>query len=289
MRKFIFLLFVGLEGFAQNPRGTFLSDSMVVGSPVKFALVYEHPHNVSDLLFPDSKFDFRPFKWLATNHFPTRVSFNASVDSVVYTLVCFEIDSVFSLKLPVKALVSKKVFFSNQSKVFLKPLVKEKDLKNSLLKPSTAIYGVPLDFNFPKVIYFSVIGFFSALLLFLAFGKQIANQTKLFLFYKKQQEFAKEFKRMLKGVRSQQNIGNGLVTWKEHMQWLMKVPFSSMTTKEITETMQNDRLEEALKEFDGVIYGGLISDHIPFAFHVLFDIASATYRQERKKLKQSFK
>jgi hypothetical protein len=70
---------------------------------------------------------------------------------------------------------------------------------------------------------------------------------------------------------------------------LLKKPYSTMTTSEISKTLENERLEDALKEFDLAIYGGVLSDQIPFAFNILFDFASDSYKKQRRIYKDFLK
>jgi hypothetical protein len=283
MRKTFILFFCCcLFANAQKPKGKFLVDSVLVGLPIQFALTFEH-NNATDLVFPDSNYNFKPFKLIKTDYFPTKTKGTKSLDSVIYTLVTFEIDSVISLSLPVSYYNSKQKYFSVPSLVYFKKMVSENDLIAPKVKPSTSFFAVPLDFNFPKLFYYLIISLFTFVVLFLAFGRAIQNQFKIFMYYRKHKEFVSQFKKIAKKTKSEKNIGDGLILWKNHLEWLKNQPYSTMTTKEIISKMPIERLDEALKEFDMAIYGGVVSDQMPFAFNVLFDICSSVYKEEFKK------
>jgi hypothetical protein len=289
MKLFLIFLFyfVGFElTLAQNPKGIFIEDSIQIGKPVNFALIYSH-NQKSDLVFPDSSYNFSPFKLVNISYFPTKTIENNSLDSVIYSLISFETDSILRLSLPISFLNSKKKLFSNRDSIKLKSSIYSNNYKTLPLKPSIYFYQVPLDFNFPKLLYYFIIILFISILIFLLFGSTILKQIKTLIYYRKNKEFVLSFKKQSKKINNTSSINNRLVIWKNHMEWLMKIPFSSMTTKEISQTLKNERLEDALKEFDTAIYGGQISDHIPFASNILLEIASETYKKEIKKYKKS--
>jgi len=98
---FIINLWTGLAlGQHQRPYGKFLSDSIKIGQPVKFSLCFKHPVDM-EVFFPDSSYDYSPFEFIDKQYFPTRSDSFSSTDSVVFTLMSFEIYKVQVLTLPV--------------------------------------------------------------------------------------------------------------------------------------------------------------------------------------------
>lgn len=285
---FLVLIFSAISANGQKPRGLFLEDSVLVGYPINFALIFEH-NNASDLVFPDSNYNFKPFKLIKTEYFPTKTKGKLSVDSVIYTLLTFEIDSVLTISLPVISLNSKKKYYSTPSVVYLKKMVSKKDFISPKVKPSTAFYSVPLDFNSPKLFYYLILFLFSSFVLFLVFGKTIMNQFKIMMFYRKHKEFVAQFKKTAKSSRDEKSIVKGLILWKNHLEFLQNIPFSTMTTKEIILNKPIERLADALKEFDIAIYGGVVSKQMSFAFNILFEVVSDIYKSEFKKFKANLK
>jgi hypothetical protein len=274
--------------FSQKPRGYFHDDSVAIGKPIVFSLTYLHDSK-SSLIFPDSNYNYQPFKLVGIDYFPTKTENGISLDSVTYQLVTFNIDSTFKFRLPVTNLSTKKKIFSDYVSVKLKSMIKEKDLKNPTIKKSTGFFSVPLDFNFPKVLYYFMIFLISGLIVWALFGKLMIRQFKIWLYKRKHKDFATNFKKLAKTPKNRENISSALVLWKNHMEWLQRRPFSSMTTSEITKALENERLEEALKEFDLAIYGGQVSEHIPFAFNILFDYITDTFKKQSKIYKEKLK
>ena len=290
MKNFLvfFILFLPLLSFAQRPKAYFNNDSLQIGKPLFFSLTYTHSSK-TDLLFPDSTSNFKPFELLDIYYFPTKTLTGKSLDSVVYKLITFKVDSNYSLSLPIQNLRSKNKIYSDTAFVKLHSSLDSNDLVSPLIKKSTGYFDVPLDFNFPKFLYFLVVFLFSAVVFWAIFGKMLYRSVLVWRFNQKQQRFATAYKKLSKNPKNFKNIENGLVLWKNHLEWLLRKPYSTMTTSEINKTLENERLDEALKEFDHAIYGGMLSDHIPFAFNILFDFASETFKKQRKAYKEALK
>jgi hypothetical protein len=289
MRKIIFLYFVfyGVV-FGQNPKAKFSSDTILLGKPVYLSLTYFH-NGSTDLIFPDSTTNFQPFVFQNSEYFPTKTNKGISFDSVVYTLVTYKIDSIYKLSIPLTFINSKRKLYSDTAKVKLKSLVKIGDIMNPKTKISTGFFTVPLDFNYPKLLYLVLIFGFGLILLWAVFGRLFHRIFRLWQFQQKHKKFVRSYKKLSKNSDTIENVSIGLVKWKNHLEWLLKKPLSTMTTSEITKNLNNPKLEEALKEFDLAIYGGILSNHIPFAFNILFDFASKTYKEQRKKYKTKLK
>jgi hypothetical protein len=82
-----------------DTKGGFLSDSLKIGEETAFYLSSRYPSEFT-VLFPDSTYSFAPFEYSRKVYFPTRTKNGQSVDSTVYYLSTFEIDSIQTLSLP---------------------------------------------------------------------------------------------------------------------------------------------------------------------------------------------
>jgi hypothetical protein len=290
MRIYLCSLFVFLYAFgsAQRPKAYFSNDSLFIGKPVFFSLTYLHKGK-TDLLFPDSSYNYKPFEFLDIEFFPTKTQNGKSLDSVVYKLITYNVDSTYSLSLPIQVLRSKKTIFSDTASIKLHSLLDTTDIRNHIIKKSTGYFTVPLDFNFPKFLYYLVLLLISIAVFWALFGKFLIRNVRIWQFGQKHQKFSTAFKKLSKSPKNFANISSGLIIWKNYLEWLLKKPYSTMTTSEISKTLENERLEDALKEFDLAIYGGVLSDQIPFAFNILFDFASDSYKKQRKIYKDFLK
>lgn len=152
-------LVAGPGVFAQKPKGVFLQDSLSVGKPISFSLSYWH-HPSQDVFFPDSTYDFSPFRFVSETFITTKTLGGRSLDSVVYSLVSYEIDSIQRLRLPVFILRegdSLKLFGEADS-VFFKEMVKDEDLESDGLMANLRYSEVQTDIDYPKILYYLQIG-----------------------------------------------------------------------------------------------------------------------------------
>ena len=95
----LFLAGQATMGQVLMPEGSFNKDSLKIGENLEYTLSIKYPKN-SDVVFPDSLFDFAPFEFTSKVSFPTRSDSIFSFDSAIYSLTTFEIDSLQILRLP---------------------------------------------------------------------------------------------------------------------------------------------------------------------------------------------
>ena len=269
---------LSLNLWAQKPKVAFSSDSVEIGSKIQLSMSYLHSGS-SDIFFPDSSYDFSPFQYVSTEYFETQTVNGKSLDSVVYTLVTFEWERDLSIAPFVKNLNTGQKIYADTAKIYLKSLVNPFS-KNP--QETNDVYTVKKEFNVPKLTYFFLSFLFFGLIIFLFFGEWIKQRFQLWKFDQHYQNFADNFKKKAQNPREIKNIQMSLMDWKSYMEWLTNNPVSTMSTSEIEELYENERLESALKMFDTAIFGKVISDQIPFAFHILQDFALKRYRDERK-------
>jgi hypothetical protein len=291
--KFIVVLIVNylliIDSSAQKslPQGKFLIDSIEVGRPFNYALSYHHAPS-AEVFFPDTTYNFYPFELVKRNFSPTSTNNNISVDSVVYTLVTFDIGKTQKLNLPIYLLTKRDctAVFSLPDSVFLKEMIKTSTDSLSL-KTDTKLLPLNQQLNYPQILTY-LLGILGVIgLIYAFFGKFIRKQYRLFLFGRKHKDFVSNYKRLTRSTLDDKTIGKSLVLWKNHLEWLEKRPYSSYTSKEIIIRLPNERLEEALREVDSAIYGGILSTQMPVAMNVLLDKAIELYKKRKAELAES--
>jgi hypothetical protein len=262
--------------------GKFIDDSLFIGKPVYYSLTYKHAPN-EDVFFPDESYSIPPFEIINRTFFPTRTQNNISTDSIVYTLVTFDISPYHDLSMPVfsrKYKGDSLAIYSKNDRIYTHTYFPEtKGLSRFSLKKYPAIEKLPKDFNLfgflRGVVILLTVGFF----IYAFMGKRIRIQYHLFLFSRKNKVFTNSFKKQTKDFTNTDNIVKSLVLWKEYMEWLEKKPYTSFTTKEIFQEIPNQRLLDALQEIDSSIYGGNKSNHIPFALSILLNTTQEKYKE----------
>jgi hypothetical protein len=99
---FLFFLSLSFTTFAQNVQveGYFTQDSAKLGERIGFVLKARYPEN-TQLVFPDSTYDFSPLVLLEKKTFISSTSEGTTLDSAVYYVSNFSLEPSIYLSLPV--------------------------------------------------------------------------------------------------------------------------------------------------------------------------------------------
>ena len=272
---------------AQKPIGKFQTDSIELGRQIEYTLSYHHNPS-AEVFFPDTTYNFYPFEIINRKMYPTVTTNGVSVDSVIYTLVTFDISKNQKLRLPIY-LLSKRdctAVYSLADSVFLKEMIKS-PVDSLQLKTDIRLLPLSQQVNYPKILTY-ILGLLGLVLIIYAFfGRFIRKQYTLFLFGRRHKDFQTNYKKFTRSTLDDVTIGKALVLWKKHLEWLEKRPYTSYTTKEIISRLPNERLEEALREVDSAIYGGILSTQMPSSMEILLEKATELYKNRREELAAS--
>lgn len=282
----VILLFLGQIAGAQSPsslpKGVFLEDSIKIGEPLNFSLVYSHSSR-QEVFFPDKGFNYAPFEFIDKIYFPTETKNGISKDSAVYQLRSFDITNVQKLALPVflfKNSDSIRVFSIADSIIIGKTVLG--DFSKQKLQEKTWLFPMKQKINliniFLQILFLAVL----ATIWWLIFGKTVLAQIKVFTLYRRHVEFKSTFSK-LTGTANKANIEKALALWKKYSGRLQRKSFITMTTTEILENIPNENLSTALKEIDKSIYGNLVSENIGLAFDTLNTLADDLYKNRKKE------
>ncbi len=280
------LLVLGIS-YAQKPIGRSQTDSIELGRPIDYALSYHHNPS-AEVFFPDTTYNFYPFEIIRRNIFQTLTTNGVSIDSVIYTLVTFEITKNQKLGLPIYVLSKRDctMVYSLTDSVFLKEMIKT-SVDSLQLKTDTKLLVLSQQVNYPKILTY-ILGILGVVFIIYAlFGRFIRKQYTLFLFSRRHVDFLANYKKFTRSTLDDVTIGKTLVLWKKHLEWLERRPYTSYTTKEIVSRLPSARLEDALREVDSAIYGGILSTQMPSAMNTLLDKATELYKNRREELAAS--
>lgn len=277
--------------------GRFLMDTIDIGRPFQYALTYRHPPAV-DLLFPDTARQFAPYKVENVALYATRTTGTGlaavSVDSAVYTLLSFETDSVQLLRTSVRLMNTADCtdVFTQTDTVFLRSKVNPAladltDYASLTLATETKLAPLRQQFNYP------VLGLVTAGLalvssiLYRIFGRVIRRQWRLYQLNRRHRQFLREFNRLSLVINSDSaaDVANqAVISWKMYLEKIEQRAYSSLTTSEIAERVADDRVTNALREADRMIYGGAFSAQSTASLRVLSDVATQRYQHRRADL-----
>jgi len=267
--------------------GRFSSDSVQIGKPIEYYLSVHHPEH-TNLLFPDSSFSFSPFEFQKKKITVTQTKNGVSVDSVIYFLATYEIDSLQRLKLPVFVVTGKDCtqVYSNTDTVYLKHLVKsipDSVALNQLpLKSNTHYLDVRWNLNYILLAIGSGLLFIIFILVWIIFGKRIKKYFKLRRLTKGYRIFLLQYEGLIDLLQkdfSVERAEQSLVVWKKYLETLTHIPYTKFTSKEIRSFERDETLGTSLSAIDRLIYGGLEENHrIPFD-----SLKDYVHRQYEKK------
>lgn len=291
----ILLLIITQKTIAQipswtPPKGKFLSDSVRVGLPVQYALSYRHKAT-ADVFFPDSAYNFSPFEMVKREYFNTVTDQHGSLDSVIYTLISFEVTPIQELSLPVYVRAKRDCtrIFAPMDYVILSSIIKPNvNIDTLSLKKDTRFIPIAQQVNFP-LIFLIIIGLLLIIgMVFWFFGKPIRRQIRLFNFKRRYDDFRKLFQRLSRGTedakRRLENIEKAVVLWKKYIERIENKPFTTFTTKEILDNLKDNRLSDALREIDATVYGGVYSNQTIASLQVLQELAEGLYHERRVEM-----
>lgn len=270
-------------------KGLFLQDSVEIGLPFRYVLTAKHAPEVQ-LTFPDSSYNFSPFTFLRKLYFPTRTAGKQSVDSVVYELQTFDINLLQKLSLPVfwqADADSTKEQFAKMDSVLLKELVQYDDAHQKL-KSIVVLQPIEKHFNYPYL--FAGIALLILLLvpIWWIFGGRIIRTYRLFQFRTRHALFLQEFSRLSNRIVSRKavvDIERALAVWKKHLEQIESKPYTSYTSKEISQLLRNNALLESLKTIDKAVYGQDVSGNIEQDLTVLRNISIERYELKQEQMR----
>ena len=253
--------------FAQDVQvnGSFISDSVRIGDPVPFALSVRYPEG-SNILLPDSTGDFGRFEYRYRKWFPTRTMNGISLDSAIYWVATFELDSIQMLSLQAMELTDSDTltYRSEEDTILLSEVTGEvpatippKDLP---VKSNTGYWNVRTLFNYPL---WSIAGGILVVLLIAAwiiFGAAIRRYFKRRKLSAGFSRFAERFTGLLEELKQRTDPEKAealLRLWKEYMEQLEERPYRKLTSREIQQIVDQDRVTASLSVADRLIYGGI--------------------------------
>ncbi|WP_080237832.1 hypothetical protein [Spirosoma rigui] len=301
----LLLVLVTLTLRAQPPAptalvGRFLTDSIDIGRPFQYSLTYRHPPS-ADLLFPDTASQFAPYRVEKVALFTTRTTgtgFDAvSTDSAVYTLLSFETDSVQLLRVPIRLINATDCtdLYTQIDTVFLRSQVQSlpgalANAASLTLATETTLAPLQQQFNYP-VLGLVVAGLaLVAGILYVFFGRTLQRQWRLFRLNRRHRQFLRDFDQLSQGISpaTAADVANqAVINWKTYLEKIERQPYSSLTTSEIAERVNDERVTNALREADLMIYGGAFSQQSAASLRVLSEVATQRYYHRRADLQAS--
>lgn len=271
--------------------GQFLEDSAKIGQDIHYILRVIHTPK-QEIFFPSINKGYGVFKPIKKDYFPTRTDEKGiSIDSAVYTFRQFSIKDFQTIRIPVaiQTELDCTLIAPKEDTIFLKRLMPNA----KSIKIDSLIQAIPVSPLKPKpdlrnLTLGTVSVILAAGLIYWLLGKRIRQGFKLYLLWRKNLEFRRSYQRLIRNISNSskglQNLENAAALWKNYLEKLTEIPFSTFTTTEMVDNLPDKRLEKTLQEIDSAIYGGNFSAQTLDAVKVLMEIAETAYLKEREKI-----
>ena len=287
-KKLLILLifsFACLDIFGQKitPSARFAKDSIKIGEEVPYSLWVRYPKN-QDVIFPDSLFDFSPFEINRRSYFATKSDSTESLDSVVYYLSTFEIDTVQYLQLPIYLITefdSVELLPPRDSIILDQVVLTIPD--SVAVITNTNYQKVPLAFNYPYFTAGLVILAIVALVVFLVFGGRIKRIIQVYWIGRRHKRFIIMFEEELNSKPLA--VEKLLIKWKEYLEKLESTPYTKYTSKEIIKNVNDNGLQEPLNTIDRFIYTTEDKPDTAEAFQSLLQFCIKRYDSKINQIK----
>lgn len=291
MRKYLIAVLCFLFpafGWAQlvSPSGAFAQDSVKIGEEIPYSLSIRYPAG-QNILFPDSTYDFSPFELVRKKWTNTVSRDGFSNDSVIYFLRTFELTPSQAFRLPVFVIEgsdSVEVMAQADTVHLIDVEVNPQDP----LKETTDYRDVALQFNSAYLVLALVIFLVIVTAVLLLFGGQIKRQYKMYRLKKAHSKFLATYEKLIthqNGKEPKTATEHSLNFWKVYMEKLDKIPFTKLTTKEVSQFIKEENLLKTLKTMDRNIYGRHNSEEVRANLLLLKEIANQRYAEKIEEVK----
>lgn len=268
----------------QEVYGYFSKDSIQIGEVIDYTLVCRHDKKM-EVYFPDSLMhDFRPFEYVGQRVFPTTTQDSISVDSIIYQVRTFELDTIQSLSVPIfeNTINPKKPNKYN-------PYEDEVTLAFELTQ-----FPENLDFRastteapVTQAINWVIIGggLIVIALLIIVIWSLFGGKVKRYFIIKKMEREKEKFIALYNIDQQDIDIDKLLGVWKVYTGKVLNIPLSSYTTREIARSIPDKKLHESLQTIDQYIYGGVQAEALKNNMYTLKEIALNKHSEKIDQLK----
>ena len=267
--------------------GYFTQDSARLGERVGFVLKAKYPET-SQLLFPDSTYDFSPLVFLEKETFISNTVDGVTQDSAIYYLSNFSLDPSVFLALPVYELnrYDSLTYFTNEAELKLKLMLDS--IPEELVFQENNVYQ-PLKKPFNWVLFGLISG---AIILILGVLFTLFKDRIKAIFKKNREkirwiQFELKWKKLsaLLAQNPNQELADEVIgLWKGYLEILTAQPYQEWTSSEISEALQDKEVFKALRSIDKIIYAGK-EGKTEDATTYLYEVAKTTYKEKLNQIR----
>ncbi len=286
---FLFFMAIINSSLAQQVEvsGYFTQDSARLGERVGFVLKAKYPET-SQLLFPDSTFDFSPLVFLEKKTFISNTVDGITQDSAIYYVSNFSLEPSVFLALPVYELnrYDSLTYYTNEAELKLKLMLDS--IPEELVFQENNVYQ-PLKKSFNWLLFGLISG---AVILFLGVLFTLFKDRIKAIFKKNREkirwiQFELKWKKLsaLLAQNPNQELADEVIgLWKGYLESLTAQPYQEWTSSEISDALQDKEVFKALRSIDMIIYAGK-EGKTEEATTYLFEVAKSTYKEKLNQIR----
>ncbi len=284
-----FLLLMSFSAFAQQVKveGYFLQDSAMLGERVGYVLKAQYPET-HQILFPDSSFNFGDQVLLEKQLFSTSTTEGTTLDSAVYYISNFSLDSSIYVALPVYEVLPYDSIAHYPLEDELKLKLTLDSIPEELQFKENNVYQ-PLEKETNWIIISLWLGGLLVILGILYF--LFADRIKKFFAQRSQRNKWNRFEKLwdqktgdLLKEPSIDLADDTVGLWKSYMEDLTEEPYQEWTSSEISEMMEDEKIFDALRGIDLIIYAGQTPESEE-ATNYLKEVAKSTFEEKLIEIK----
>jgi len=267
--------------------GYFLQDSAMLGEKVGYVLKASYPPGIN-ILFPDSTFQFGSMEYLGKETFTTYTQDSTTLDSAIYFLSNFALDSVKNYRLPVFEVLKYDSIhhFPEDAQLFLKLTIDEMP-EELVFRENNSYQQLQREINYPLWIIILSVVFIILLTLILIFGKKFRRKWLVYQEKRRQKKFLSQWAKTKQAFIDNASLETAdelLGLWKGRMETLTNKPFGEWTATEIAEHLEMPELLQDFRKIELIIYANRPAEDVQQACDHLEEISTSTYHQKIKSL-----
>ncbi|MEX0883373.1 MAG: hypothetical protein WDZ72_07860 [Cyclobacteriaceae bacterium] len=284
-----FSFFYIRSGFTQEieVEGYFQQDSALLGERVAYVLKAKYPSSLP-VLFPDSTFRFGSMEFLGKQTFASSTDEGMTLDSAVYYLSNFSLDSIKNYRLPVFEILRYDSISHYPQEAKLKLRLTIDEIPETLTFQETNSYQkINPSYNYPYLLIAS--GFVLVLILALIyfFGKNIKNKWYIHKEKKRWKRFLVNWETSKQSFLDNPSMDQAdelLGLWKGYLENLTGNPYKEWTSTEISLYLNNPEILKDFRKIELIIYANRYADDMNLACDNLLNISRSLLDDKIKKI-----
>lgn len=284
---FLLLFSPEIKGQEVAVEGYFLQDSAKLGERVGYILKSTYPSDLP-VIFPDSMYNYGDFEYLDKQIFTSFSEDSVTLDSAVYWLSNFSLDSVQRFRLPVFEVLKYDSISHFPPPALLSLTLTIDEIPEELsFEENNSYLNIPLAFNYPYLLIGIALTLILFVLAFFIFGKGIRKRWKAYRERKKWRAFLSRWDDSMNSLVKHPGIQEAdelLGLWKNYLENLTGLPYKEWTATEISDHLNQPEIVKDFRKIELIIYANRVDDNIREACDNLLKISERLLEEKIDKI-----